>query len=124
MDAASKGGASQGSQDRAPAIGEDKSSKDPDAKQKPKCAQCGKQHGGICQGDQYKRQKGNNKKQGERLLLASTNLVNDNPMDTTTVPATLTYRNNSIDVRALIDTGALHANYINEETARKMQISK
>ena len=52
------------------------------------------------------------------MLLASTNLVTKNPMDTTTVPATLTYRNNSIDVRALIDTGALHANYLNEETAR------
>ena len=52
------------------------------------------------------------------MLIASINLVNKNPKDTTTVPATLTFRNKSIDIRGLIDTGALHANYVNEETAR------
>ena len=95
LDESAKNGASQGSRDRAPAIAEDKS-KDQAAQQKPKCAQCGKTHGGICQGDQYKRKKGKDKKLGERLLLASMNLVNKNPgTDTTTVPATLTFRNES-----------------------------
>ena len=51
------------------------------------------------------------------MLLASINLVSDST-EATTVPVTLTFQNHSLNVRALIDTGALHANYISEETAR------
>ena len=89
-----------------------KTSKSEESSGKPLCNTCGKNHNGVC----YKLKDKKKGLKGERHMLASTNHIDSIPE---TIACQLTYNMKTVDVRALVDTGALNANYISEDIANE-----